>query len=184
MRCSGKGIQSLRRNGKSAQCATAPEPTSVGSPWDCVASLALLALSERHSATAFNLLRRLNASVGSNRLNGHRRRRSFDEGPVPIGIVRIRRRERADCVELRHLLRRQLPTDRAQIFTQLLLVPCADQHSRDRRSLQHPVERDLRHRLSRRGSHPIDAFYALRRSICAVMVCRRSLRISQSTNVC
>lgn len=64
-------------------------------------------------------------------------------------IVRIRRRKGADRVELAHLLSGKLPADRAEIFSQLRFVSRADQNGRDCRTLQPPVERDLRNRLPR-----------------------------------
>ena len=46
------------------------------------------------------------------------------------------------------ICRRQLPADGAQVLAQLLFVARADDHARDRRPLEQPVERDLRHRLA------------------------------------
>ena len=39
--------------------------------------------------------------------------------------------------------------DRAKVLLQLLFVPCTDDESRDRRPAQQPVQRNLRHRLTR-----------------------------------
>src|SRR5580658_6518502 len=76
----------------------------------------------------------------------HRRGIAFPElSLVPIGIGK---RAIAGRVQLCHLLRRQSPADGAEILLQLLLVPRADDHRRDGRPLQQPVERDLRDQLA------------------------------------
>lgn len=62
--------------------------------------------------------------------------------------VRIRRARGAGFIEHFDLLRRQIPADRAEVLPQLFLVSRADQHRCNRRPLQQPVQRDLRHRLA------------------------------------
>src|SRR5579863_7390709 len=76
----------------------------------------------------------------------HRQRITLRE-PALVPI-RISGRHRARRIELRDLLGRQVPADRAEILAQLLFIARADQHRRDRGPLQQPVERDLRHRLA------------------------------------
>ena len=52
--------------------------------------------------------------------------------------------------------RGQLPSHRADILLQLLLVPRADHDADDARPLQHPVQRDLRDRLPRLARNLIE----------------------------
>jgi hypothetical protein len=56
------------------------------------------------------------------------RRITFHELPIPIGIVRIRRRQLAHLRESVDLLRREIPANRTQILPQLCLIARPDQN--------------------------------------------------------
>lgn len=88
-----------------------------------------------------------------------------------------RRRKGADRVELAHLLSGKLPADRAEIFSQLRFVSRADQNGRDCRTLQHPVERDLRNRLPVAWTTSSSALTSVpRRSVTLVEIATSSRR--------
>lgn len=71
----------------------------------------------------------------------------------------IGRGDRARRIERDDLIRRQAPTDRAEVLAKLLLIARADDDGGNRRPLDQPVERDLRRRpplrmCRRRSSKP------------------------------
>src|SRR6185503_9799124 len=75
----------------------------------------------------------------------HRRRIALDEArlmPVWIGLGRLAR-----GIERGDLLAGQRPSDGAEVLAQLRLVARADDDRGDRRALQQPVQRNLRHGL-------------------------------------
>src|SRR5260221_2257920 len=78
----------------------------------------------------------------------YRRRIALRELTVPIRIVRIRRHDMARDIKLANLIRSQIPADRTEIFAQLNFVARTDQDGRDGRSLQEPIQCDLRYRLA------------------------------------
>src|SRR5260221_512810 len=62
--------------------------------------------------------------------------------------VRISQRRGAGGIEFRNLRRRQVPAERTELLAQLLFVSRTDDDRGDRRALQQPVQRNLRHGLS------------------------------------
>jgi hypothetical protein len=62
--------------------------------------------------------------------------------------VRIGQRCCARSIELRHLIRSQIPAYRAEIVSKLLFIPGADDNRRNRWALEQPVQCDLGHGFS------------------------------------
>src|SRR5882724_1999496 len=72
---------------------------------------------------------------------------------MPVGIGQ---RGRTRGVQLRDLFRRQVPTDGTEILARLFLVARADDDIRNSRSLQQPVQGDLRHALAGFLGDPVE----------------------------
>ena len=70
--------------------------------------------------------------------------------------VRVGQRARAGGIQPGDLLGGERPADRLQVLPKLLFVARTDNHARHRRSLQQPVERNLRHRFSGLARHRIE----------------------------
>src|SRR5580700_8630636 len=77
----------------------------------------------------------------------HRRR--IPLWKLPLMPVRINRSNIAGLIQLRNLRGSQIPSRSTQVLPQLLLIPRPKNHGRNRRTPPQPVQRHLRHALSR-----------------------------------
>ena len=84
--------------------------------------------------------------IAASRLPNGLRRRIPLPGKLLLMPVRIRHRQRAHLIQLRHLGIRQLPVSRRQIIPQLLLIARPDNYRIHARLPRHPVQCHLRNR--------------------------------------
>ncbi len=70
--------------------------------------------------------------------------------------VRVGEGYAARLIEPCDLLSREIPANRTEILAKLFFIPCADDYGRHSRTLEKPIQRDLRNRLPRFRGNCID----------------------------